>query len=221
MKKNYTHVSVILDRSGSMESIREDTIGGFNSFLRKQQTEAGTATLTLVQFDSQDPYEVIHRFQPIGTVPELTQETYVPRANTPLLDSLGRGINDLEQCLGEIKHKDQPSNVVVVVVTDGEENASQEFTKKQIEKMVREKSENDSWQFVFLSASLAAFGDARDIGIQNQSSLAFDQTRAGCEEVWNTLSCRTSDVRTGRKAKLEFEQQDRKRKDDPHKTKRP
>ena len=76
MKQDYTHISVILDRSGSMESIRDDTIGGFNTFMESQRSEPGTATLTLVQFDTQDPYEVIHRFKPIQEVPELDHKTY-------------------------------------------------------------------------------------------------------------------------------------------------
>ena len=96
---DYTHIAVILDRTGSMESIRDDTIGGFNAFLNEQKQQPSKATLTLVQFDSQDPYEVIHQVKTIKEVPELTKETYVPRATTPLLDAIGRGINDLEKCL--------------------------------------------------------------------------------------------------------------------------
>ncbi len=83
-KPDYTHMAVILDRTGSMESIRDDTIGGFNAFLNEQKQQPGKATLTLVQFDSQDPYEVIHQVKTIKEVPELTKETYVPRAtNSP------------------------------------------------------------------------------------------------------------------------------------------
>ena len=108
IKNDYTHISVILDRTGSMESIRDDTIGGFNAFLGEQKAQKGKATLTLVQFDSQDPYEVVHRFKPIKEVPELTRETYVPRATTPLLDALGRGINDLEKSLADMAKKDRP-----------------------------------------------------------------------------------------------------------------
>ncbi len=84
MENNYTHISVILDRTGSMESIRDDTIGGFNSFLKDQKNQEGKATLTLVQFDSQDPYEIIHHFSPINEVPELDRRTFVPRASTSL-----------------------------------------------------------------------------------------------------------------------------------------
>jgi Mg-chelatase subunit ChlD len=117
-----------------MESIRDDTIGGFNAFLGEQKVESGTATLTLVQFDSQDPYEVIHRFKKIEEIPELTRETYVPRATTPLLDALGRGINDLEESLSKLEEADRPSKIIMAVVTDGQENASVEFTKDHQEK---------------------------------------------------------------------------------------
>jgi hypothetical protein len=219
MKQDYTHITVILDRTGSMESIREDTIGGFNAFLKQQKAEPGIATLTLVQFDSQDPYEVIHRFKPIGEIPELTRETYVPRASTPLLDALGRGINDLEAGLGELKEEDCPAKVVVVVVTDGQENSSREFRKDQIEKMVKERTEKSSWQFVFLSADLAAIGDAMAVGIHADAVLLFEKSGKGSGGAWASLSARTSDYRSARKKKIGFEQDDRKHPDDPEKQK--
>ena len=99
MRSDYTHITVILDRSGSMEAIRNDTIGGFNSFLAAQKAETGFATLTLVQFDTQNAYEVIQDFRNIKEVPELTRTTFVPRAGTPLYDAMGKGINDLEHKL--------------------------------------------------------------------------------------------------------------------------
>ena len=91
MKKDYTHISIILDRTGSMETIRDDTIGGFNTFLNDQKKQPGIATMTLVQFDTVDPYEIIHKFKPIQEVPELTHETYIPRASTPLIRCDGTG----------------------------------------------------------------------------------------------------------------------------------
>lgn len=217
MRQEYTHIAVILDRTGSMESIRDDTIGGFNTFLKTQQAEPGVATLTLVQFDSQDPYEVIHRFKPIQEVPKLNRKTYVPRGATPLLDALGRGINDLESSLNELKETDRPSKVVVVVVTDGQENASKEFRKSQIETMVKEKTEKSSWQFVFLSADLAAIGDAEAIGFDASSTLLFDKSGVGSRGAWDSLSARTSDYRSSRKRKIGFEREDRKHPDDPAK----
>jgi hypothetical protein len=219
MKQDYTHITMILDRTGSMESIRDDTIGGFNAFLTKQKDELGQATLTLVQFDTQDPYEVIHRFKPIKDVPELNRKTYIPRASTPLLDALGRGINDLEKSLGELKEDDQPSKVVFVVVTDGQENSSREFRKDQIEKMVKEKTETNNWQFVFLSADLAAIRDAITLGIHADAVLLFERSGKGSADAWNSLSQRTSDYRSARKKKMGFELEDRKHPDDPKKHK--
>lgn len=219
MKQDYTHITVILDRTGSMESIRDDTIGGFNAFLKKQKAEPGTATMTLVQFDSQDPYEIIHRFTPIEEVAELTRDTYVPRAATPLLDALGRGINDLEKSIGELDENARPAKIIVAVVTDGHENASVEFRKDQIEKMVKEKTEKSGWQFVFLSADLAAIGNAMAVGFQAGTMLLFEKSHTGTAGAWGSLSARTSDYRSGRKNKIGFDQADRKHPDDPEKRK--
>jgi hypothetical protein len=215
MKKDYTHITVLLDRTGSMESIREDTIGGFNAFLKKQKDEPGKATLSLIQFDSQDPYEVIHQFQPIKEVPELTHETYVPRAQTPLLDAMGRGINDLEKSIGKLKKKEHPSKVVMVIVTDGQENASREFRKDQVEKMIKEKTEKDLWEFVFLSADLAAIGDARELGMYSSKMLLFRKTSQGSADAWASLSENTSNFRANRKSGVDFEPSDRKHPEDP------
>jgi len=217
MKQDYTHITVILDRTGSMESIRDDTVGGFNTFIKNQKAEPGTATLTLVQFDSQDPYEVIHHFKPIGEIPELTRDTFVPRGSTPLLDALGRGINDLETCLGGIEEEVRPSKVVMVVVTDGQENSSREFHKDQIEKMIKERTEKNGWQFVFLSADLAAIGDAQALGIHADAVLLFAKTNKGSATAWSSLSERTADYRSERKKKFGFELPDRKHPDDPQK----
>ena len=219
MKPDYTHITIILDRTGSMESIRDDTIGGFNSFLAQQKAEPGSATLTLVQFDSQEPYEIIHHFKSIGEIPELTRETYVPRASTPLLDALGRGINDLEKCLGELKEEDRPAKVVIVVVTDGQENSSREFTKDQVAKMIKARMEKDGWQFVFLSADLAAIGDAQGVGIQADAVLFFAKTNQGSADAWSSLSENTADYRSARKKKIGFKIDDRKHPDDPEKQK--
>ena len=170
MKTDYTHLAVILDRTGSMESIRDDTIGGFNAFLSEQKQQPCKATLTLVQFDSQDPYEIIHQVKTVQEVPDLTKETYVPRATTPLLDAIGRGINDLEKCLADMKEDDRPSKAVFVVITDGQENSSREFRRDQIMKMINEKEKQSGWQFVFLSADLDAINDAMDHGFQAKAA---------------------------------------------------
>lgn len=209
MKNDYTHIAVILDRTGSMESIREDTIGGFNAFVNQQKVEPGKATLTLVQFDSQDPYEIVHKFKPVGAVPALTRETFVPRASTPLLDAIGRGINDLEKSLAEIQEEEKPSRVVMVIITDGQENASCEFRKDQIAKMIKEKQEHSAWQFVFLSADLAAIGDALASGIHADSTIRFSRSTQGTAAAWASTSARVADYRADRRQDVSFTAEDR------------
>jgi len=209
MKNGYTHISVILDRTGSMETIRDDTIGGFNAFLSAQKAEPGQATLTLVQFDSQDPYEIVHHFKSLADVPELTRETFVPRATTPLLDAMGRGINDLEKSLADVAEDDRPSRVVMAIITDGQENASREFRKDQIEKMIKDKQEKADWQFVFLSADLAAIGDALATGMPAAAVLAHDKDGQGTHAAWVALSRSISDYRAGNKADVSFTEEER------------
>jgi hypothetical protein len=214
VKETGTHLSVILDRTGSMESIRDDTIGGFNAFLDEQKKQPGEATLSLVQFDTRDPFEVIHDFKPIGNVPGLTRETYVPRASTPLLDAVGRGINDLEARLAKLPAKKRPGKVVVVIVTDGQENSSREFNKDQIEKMIKEHEEKDGWQFVFLSADLGAFQDAHGYGIRMGKRIFFDKSAMGTGRVWASVSTRVSQYRQGGAAEVEFKQEDRDKQEE-------
>lgn len=220
MKKDYTHITVILDRTGSMESIRDDTIGGFNAFLDEQKNEPGKATMTLVQFDSQDPYEVLHRFKKIKKIPHLTRESYVPRASTPLLDAVGRGINDLESSLSDIKEEEKPARIVVVIITDGHENSSREFRKDQIEKMIKEKQEKYDWQFVFLSADLDAIEDAMESGFHARSSMAFDKSAAGISNAFASTSKKISEYRMHKSMRMEFDEEDRAKQESEKKRKK-
>jgi hypothetical protein len=220
IKPDYTHIAVILDRTGSMESIRDDTIGGFNAFISEQKLQPNKATLTLVQFDSQDPYEIVHQVKNIQEVPELTRETYVPRATTPLLDAIGRGINDLDKCVSDMKEDDRPTKVVFVVITDGQENASREFRRDQILKMINEKEKQYGWQFVFLSADLDAINDAMAHGFQPAAAMAFDQTGVGVKNAWASVSQNISNYRSSKAKNVSFSEDDRKKQRSERKRKR-
>ena len=198
------HITIILDRTGLMEDIRDDTIGGFNSFLAAQMAESGEATLILVQFDSQDPYEVIRSFAPLPEIPELTRKVFVPRGATPLFDAMGRGINDIEQRIAALPEDARPSRVVFAVITDGQENASEEFRKEQVEKLIRDRTEKDDWQFVFMSADLASIGDAVALGIDAGSCFSFPSNRPGTAGAWSALSGGVSAYRDARWRKIGF-----------------
>ena len=172
-------------------------------------------TLTLVQFDSQNPYEVIHRFKPIEKVRELNRETYVPRGSTPLLDAMGMGMNDAEMEIGKLPEDARPEGVVMVIVTDGQENASREFRKEQISKMILNHKDADVWQFLFLSADLKAIMDAHDYGVAHDSTLPFNKTARGNAQMWASTSAQVSDYRQKRTNRVAFTDEDRRNQEEP------
>ena len=203
MSKNYTHIHVVLDRTGSMEVIRDDTIGGFNSFLKEQQDLPGKATMTLVQFDSLDPYEVVTDFKELGRVKKLNGQTYVPRAATPLLDAIGRSINDVESKIS--KMNDKPDGVIIAVITDGQENSSLEFNLKQVKKMIKEKQE-EKWQFAFLSADLNSINDAIAMGIPQVATMAYGANSEGVSNMYSSVSASVANYRKGKSDIVTFEE---------------
>lgn len=158
-----TKIYIVLDRSGSMESCREDTIGGFNSFVKGQcELKADKAFLSLFQFDNE--YEIVYQDKKIDEVELLNQETFIPRGSTALLDAIGRTINSVLQKTDE--------NIIVVIITDGHENASHEFTKSTINKMISEKKEK-GWEFIFMGANQDAIKEASNLGIGGDSALTY------------------------------------------------
>jgi Mg-chelatase subunit ChlD len=162
--KDATHIAVLLDRSGSMESIKAETISGFNFFLNEQKKSGANASLTLVQFDTQAT-EVVHENRPIQSVPELTAETYQPRGGTPLLDALGETIISTGRTLEVIPEANRPDKVVFVIITDGQENSSHRFKNVQVKEMVEHQTSVYKWQFIYLGANQDAFAEAGNMGI--------------------------------------------------------
>ncbi|KAF1704658.1 VWA domain-containing protein [Pseudoxanthomonas kaohsiungensis] len=198
-----SHISVILDRTGSMQDIRVDVVGGYNAFLAAQKDGPGQATLSLVQFDSQDPYEVLHAYADLATVAPLSLDQYVPRATTPLYDAMGRGILDLEAWLASRPDAERPSKVIFVVVTDGQENASKEFDRARVNRLIEAKKQL-GWDFVFLSADLGAFDEAGDLGVDYRSRLMFDKTTEGNRAAWDLASEKVALRRSSLARDIEF-----------------
>lgn len=208
-----SHIAVILDRTGSMADIRDDVIGGFNSFLQAQQAQPSPATFTLVQFDSQDPYEVVQPVVPIGRARCLSRETYVPRASTPLYDAIGRGILDQEATLARLPEGERPAKVVMVIVTDGQENASREFDRARVMALIAAKRQL-GWEFVFLSADETAFADAGDMGVPMESRMMFRKSRQGSDRVWASVSDKMALMRSGASTGMAFDEKDRRDQDE-------
>lgn len=162
--KDATHIAVLLDRSGSMESIKAETISGFNFFLNEQKKSGANATLTLVQFDTQAT-EIIHEAGPIQSLPALNDETYQPRGGTPLLDAIGETMISTGRTLAAIPETNRPDKVVFVIITDGQENSSHKFSKAQIKEMLEHQTNVYKWQFIYLGANQDAFAEAGNVGI--------------------------------------------------------
>lgn len=210
MKQDYTHITVILDRSGSMEAIRDDVIAGFNKFLKEGKATPGLATLTLVQFDTENPYEVLQNFALVQAVPKLTHGTYVPRGGTPLLDAMGRGINELAHSIGTMRECDRPARVVVMVVTDGQENSSRVFRRDQIASMIAEKQEMNLWEFVFLSADINAVNDAvQQYNFRPSRAMAFDKNAQGSHDAFQSVSANVRAYREATRSDMSFTEEDR------------
>ena len=179
-------ITIVLDRSGSMASIKGDTIGGFNTFLEEQQKNSENIRLSLVQFDYEN--ETVYNNVPLKEVQPLTEETFRPRGSTALLDTLGEIINRTGQRFSEMKEGDRPSKVMFVIITDGHENASKEFNRKQIFDMIKHQTDKYSWDFLFLGANQDAIDEGAKYGISADMSMTYAATSAGVSNTFKNVS---------------------------------
>lgn len=188
-----TDITVVLDRSGSMASVRDDTIGGFNSFLEEQKAVPGSARLSLVQFD--DKYEVVYEGRDIQDAPDLSARTFVPRGSTALLDAIGRTMNAVGARLAALPERERPEKVLLVVMTDGEENASHEFTGSRIFDMITHHREKYQWEVVFIGANQDAVLTGAGYGLPASNALDYAATPVGTRHALSVLSKATSKMR--------------------------
>jgi len=187
-----TLIAALLDRSGSMATIKTDTEGGFRTFLADQREQPGRLEVTLAQFD--DKYELVYPPTPAAEVPDFVLS---PRGSTALLDALGRFITDIGAKLAERPEEQRPGTVIVVVMTDGVENSSCEWNIGEIRELVTSQREQWQWQFVFLGANLDAVAVGRNMGMAAGQTIAYAATSAGTHAVMHSVSRSTTDMRTG------------------------
>ena len=174
MRQELTDITLVVDRSGSMEAIRSDAEGGVNAFISDQAKEEGDCVLTLVQFDTE--YDFVINGQPIGKVEKYS---LVPRGATALLDAVGRAINETAERIEKLPEGERPGLVVFVVMTDGLENSSCEFTKQQIKQMIEQKQNNEKWEFTFLGANQDAFAEASAMGMARGAAANYRHDKVG------------------------------------------
>lgn len=197
-RADFTDITLVLDRSGSMNTVKAATIEAFNGFLNSQRTGAGEARMTLVQFD--DQFEVVFQAQPLDKAPELTNETFQPRGSTALLDAMGKTMVATGQRLSDMPEAERPGAVLFVTLTDGEENASHEYDLTRINAMIAEQRDKYSWQFVFLAANQDAIATAAKMGIGAGQSLTMSASPAGVAASLAALDRHTHSARAARAA---------------------
>lgn len=185
------HVTFVLDSSGSMDRIREDTIGGFNSFLADQRAEEGRAAVSLYEFS--DSVRLVYEGRAIENAPDLSTETYTPGGQTALYDAIATAVTETDRYVEQLPAKVGPDTVVVVVLTDGRENAS-ETPQQRVRELVDEHEES-GWEFLFVGANQDAALTAEEMGIDRQRSLDMSHSGEGAREAYVATSRNVKEAR--------------------------
>jgi uncharacterized protein YegL len=200
-----TLLVLVVDRSGSMESIRQDMEGGIRTLLEEQAAEPGTCLVTLVQFDNE--YEMVAEGVPAA---ELEPYRLQPRGATALLDAIGRTIGHVKEQLDGLDAAQRPGQVLVAVITDGLENASQEWSRMQVMDSVQARV-GEGWNFTFLGANQDAIQAGGDLGVAPTSSLTYEPSTAGTRAAFSSMSASMGRRRRGESRSLEYTDDERKR----------
>ena len=193
MRKGLTEVVFILDRSGSMSGLEEDTIGGFNSMIEKQRKEEGEACISTVLFD--DRTEVLYDRVPVSKVEPMNDRQYYVRGCTALLDAVGGAISHIATVHKYAREEDRPEKTLFIITTDGMENASRIYDYKKVREMVEKEKEKYGWEFLFLGANIDAVQVAGRFGIGADRAVNYESDRAGTALNYRVLSETVSAVR--------------------------
>lgn len=187
-------ITIILDRSGSMSSVKGATIEGFNQFLSEQKKVPLPATLSLYQFD--DVYEAVYENIKLKEAPLLDDKTFVPRNMTALFDAIGKTINNRFAYLESLPKSKRAKKVLICIITDGHENASREFNRSQIYDMIKNFKKDYNWQFAFVGAGIDAYKEAASFGIAKGQTMRVAATEVGVSSLFSTHSNVTSSWRS-------------------------
>ena len=186
-----TEITCVVDRSGSMEAIKSDAIGGFNSFLSEQKREPGETRFSLVLFNHE--YELVYDGQDIQKIPDLNEKNYTPSGTTALLDAVGRTIETTEKKVSKQRIEDNPDGVIIAILTDGLENSSTDYTRQKIFDLIQEKREKHGWEFIFLGANQDAMREARHLAISPDDAMSFVRSKEGMRHAFDAMSVRVSE----------------------------
>ncbi len=192
MNEKATELVMIIDQSGSMSGLESDTIGGFNSMIRKQKKEEGEVYVSTVLFDTDT--KVLHDRVPLCEVKEMTGSDYMPAGCTALYDAIGGAIRHISRVHRYIRKEDVPAKTLFVITTDGMENASRNYSQRQIRQMIEEKKK-DGWEFLFVAADIDAYSAAGDCGIAADRAANYRHDSGGTDVLYESISRTVSNFR--------------------------
>lgn len=193
MKKELTEIVFVLDRSGSMCGLESDTIGGFNSYITKQQKEEGDANVTTVLFD--DCIELLHDRTNIKDIKPLTEKQYYVRGCTALLDAVGYSVTRMIDTQNKLPDALKADKVVFIISTDGYENASHEYTYSSIKKLIEKQKNKHNWEFIFMGANIDAVSETEKLGIHSSRAVKYYHDEEGVKETYEAAAIFTSNLR--------------------------
>jgi Mg-chelatase subunit ChlD len=199
-----TLLVLVVDRSGSMQSIRSDMEGGIKTLLEDQAKEPGTCLVTLAQFDTE--YELLFRAIPVA---EVNGYELIPRGGTALLDAIGRTIGEVRGSIEKLPAHRRPEHVVFAVVTDGLENSSQEWSREKVMAAVKDRSKA-GWHFSFLGANQDAIEEGGNLGVGAAAAMTYAPSRAGVGGAMSSLSASVRRVRSGAESALTYTEEERR-----------
>ena len=186
MRKNLTEMVFILDRSGSMQGLEKDTIGGFNGMIEKQKNVEGEALISTVLFDHESV--VLHDRINIREIRPMTGGDYTVRGCTALLDAIGGAIHHIGNVHKYARKEDVPEKTLFVIITDGMENASKNYTSEQVKQMIERQKAKYGWEFLFLGANIDAVETAKQFGIAKERAVSYRSDSVGTELNYKVVS---------------------------------
>lgn len=193
MKKNLTEIVFILDRSGSMSGLEQDTVGGFNSLIAKQKKEDGEAYISTVLFDHIS--EVLHDRVDLKKIKPMTEDEYFVRGSTALLDAVGGAINHIGNVHKYARDEDRPEKTMFIIMTDGYENASRRYSYDEIRSMITRQKERFGWEFMFLGANIDVISEARKFGVDEEMAVEFLNDKKGTAVSYDAICGAVSNCR--------------------------
>ena len=212
MKDNLTYLVFVVDRSGSMSGIAKDMIGGFNAFIKAQRNaKIGECKVFFYQFDTD--YDRVYEDLLLENVVDLTAETYQPRGSTALYCSLGKTITELGTRLGSLPDSEKPSKVLIVTITDGEDNsvlanAEDRYTLEKVKEMIKHQSEVYNWDFTYIGANQDAWSIGNAMGMGGNTKLNYVASATGTAVMFDKLSKSTVSYRACAGKKFSYDPDD-------------